>query len=186
MRIFGYGRVSTLEQDVKNQRLALVNMGQTIEDKRWFAETVSGGTPALQRKEFSRLIERMEDGDRLVVLKLDRLGRDVLDVLKTIQTLSDKGIQVVCMDLGGVDLTSSAGKLQLTVLAAVAEFERQRLRERTMEGLAKAASEGRRGGRPMVADKDSIQKLKTEGLSQNQVAGKLGVSLSTVKRNWNY
>ncbi|HFJ9908270.1 recombinase family protein [Pseudomonas aeruginosa] len=129
------------------------------------------------------MADRMEDGDVLIVLKLDRLGRDVQDVLTTIEAFASRGIQVRSMDLDGVDLTSASGRLQLTVLATVAAFERDRIRERTMEGLARS---DKKGGRPVaVRTTRNVLSLKEKGLSQSKVAAALGISLPTVKRHWN-
>ena len=153
-RVFAYGRVSTLEQSTDNQLVALQQKGFDIQPHRWFAEQVSGGVPAMQRPEFSRMADRMEAGDVLVVLKLDRLGRDVQDVLATIEELAVRKIHVRSLDLDGVDLTSAAGKLQLTVLAAVAAFERDRIRERTKEGLARTS---KKGGRPEALGGTGLQ-----------------------------
>lgn len=181
--MFGYGRVSTLEQTTENQRLALEQRGYVIAPHRWFAEKTSGGIPALQRPKFSVMADRLEAGDVLVVLKLDRLGRDVQDVLATIEVLSARSIHVRSLDLDGVDLTSAAGKLQLTVLAAVAAFERDRIKERTREGLART---DKKGGRPVaVRTTRAVQAAKERGLSQSATAAELCVSLPTVKRHWN-
>ncbi len=84
-----------------------------------------------QREGFSNLLGRMEKGDVLIVTKLDRLGRDAIDVSTTAAKLEDIGIRVHCLALGGVDLTSSAGKLTINVINAVAQFERDLLIERT-------------------------------------------------------
>lgn len=184
-RIFAYGRVSTLEQSTDNQLLALQQKGYAIQEQRWFSEQISGGTPALQRPEFSKLVDRLEAGDSLVVLKLDRLGRDVQDVLTTIEALSARSIHVKSLDLEGVDLTSAAGKLQLTVLAAVAAFERDRIKERTKEGLKRARAEGKKLGRPVATDTTAaVQALKAKGLTQSQVAAELDRGIATVKRHW--
>lgn len=182
-RLFGYGRVSTTEQNTDNQLVALTSKGFDIKPTRWFSEQISGGVPALQRPQFSKMAERMEAGDTLVVLKLDRLGRDVQDVLATVSKLATDGIHVRSLDLDGVDLTSAAGKLQLTVLAAVAAFERDRIKERTREGLARS---DKKGGRPVATDTTAaVQKLKAKGMTQAQSAAELKVSLPTVKRHWN-
>lgn len=182
-RIFAYGRVSTLEQSTDNQLLALQQKGFDVQPHRWFAEQVSGGVPALQRPEFSKMADRMEAGDVLVVLKLDRLGRDVQDVLSTIEVLAARSIHVRSLDLDGVDLTSAAGKLQLTVLAAVAAFERDRIKERTKEGLART---DKKAGRPeAVETTKAVQTSKARGMSQSQAAAELGLSLPTIKRHWN-
>lgn len=185
-RIFAYGRVSTIEQSTDNQQLALQQQGFTIQPQRWFAEQISGGTPALKRPEFARMVDRMEAGDSLVVLKLDRLGRDVQDVLSTIEVLASRHIHVKSLDLDGVDLTSAAGKLQLTVLAAVAAFERDRIKERTKEGLKRAHAQGKKLGRPAATETTkAVQIAKAKGLSQSAVAAELHLGIATVKRHWN-
>lgn len=184
--MFAYGRVSTLEQSTENQLLALQQKGFSVQPQRWFAEQISGGSPALKRPEFSKMVERMEAGDSLVVLKLDRLGRDVQDVLTTIEALANRGIHVKSLDLEGVDLASAAGKLQLTVLAAVAAFERDRIKERTKEGLRRARAEGKRLGRPHAVNTTAaVQSWKAKGLSQHAVAVELDLGIATVKRHWN-
>ncbi len=138
-RTFSYLRVSTTEQTTENQQLAITTAGYQIPNNRVISETVSGSQQAMERPAFSNLVHsRMEEGDTLVVLKLDRLGRDMIDVMKTLALLAEKGIHVVSLDLGNIDLSSPAGKLQVQVMAAVAEFERNRIRERTKEGLERA------------------------------------------------
>lgn len=103
------------------------------------SETVSGSVEAMKREQFKMLINhQMETGDMLVVLKLDRLGRDNIDVQNTINVLTKKGIKVVCLDLPVADLSSAEGKLMLQMFAAFAEFERNRIRERTKEGIERA------------------------------------------------
>ena len=84
-----------------------------------------------RRKGFSRFLDKMEQGDLLVVTKLDRLGRDAIDVSMTVEKLAGMGIRIHCLDLGGVDLTSSAGKMNMNVINAVAQFERDLFIERT-------------------------------------------------------
>ncbi|MHC5347478.1 recombinase family protein [Metapseudomonas furukawaii] len=185
-RTFAYGRVSTLEQTADNQLLALQQKGFDIQPQRWFSEQVSGGIPALQRPEFSRMVDRMEAGDMLVVLKLDRLGRDVQDVLATIGALASRSIHVKSLDLEGVDLTSAAGKFQLTVLAAVAAFERDRIKERTNEGLKRALKDGKKLGRPVAVETTkAVQEKKAKGMTQSEVADALKIGIATVKRHWN-
>lgn len=138
----------------------------------------------MERKGFSKLLERLESGDVLVVTKLDRLGRNAMDVRSTVEALEARGIRVHCLALGGVDLTSPAGKMTMAVLSAVAEFERDLLVERTQAGLERAKADGKTLGRPKFDKADQLADLKAQGLSQSQVAAKLGISLSTVKRNW--
>lgn len=96
----------------------------------------------MQRKAFSEMLSKIRDGETLVVAKLDRLGRDIIDVLQTVRVLSDRGIRVIVHQLGNTDLSSAAGKLLLSMLAAVAEMERDLLIERTQAGLSRAKAEG--------------------------------------------
>ena len=184
-RTFAYCRVSTLEQTVDNQMIALKSAGYDLPSHRVIGETVSGSCQAMQRKSFQTLIEfKMEPGDTLVILKLDRLGRDMIDVMDTLHQLSEKGISVISLDLGAIDLTSSAGKLQVQVMAAVAEFERNRIRERTREGLTRARSEGKKLGRPAADSQriEAVKRCRQEGLSIARTAEKLNISVATVKR----
>ena len=149
MAVFGYGRVSTFQQTTENQRLELERAGYQIEPDYWFAdEGVSGKVAASQRPAFKRMLGMVRKGETLVVAKLDRLGRDAIDVLQTVRQLGERGIKVIVLQLGDTDLTSSGGKLLLTMLAAVAEMERDLLVERTQAGLARAKAEGKTLGRP--------------------------------------
>ncbi len=108
-----------------------------------------------------------------------------MDVRATIELLATRGIRVHCLALGGVDLTSAAGKMTMQVLVAVAEFERDLLIERTQAGLKRAKAEGKKLGRPeALATRAKVQHLKSEGLSQSQVAERLAVHVATVKRHW--
>ncbi len=184
-RTFCYCRVSTIDQTTENQVQEIKAAGFNIQDQRVFEETTSGSVPAMERQSFIKLLDRMESGDVLVVTKLDRLGRNAMDVRATVESLTSKQIRVHCLALGGVDLTSPAGKMTMGVIAAVAEFERDLLIERTQAGLARAKAEGTPLGRPVKTSAEAVRNLKAEGLSQSAVAKKLDVSLSTIKRLWN-
>ncbi|QQX81685.1 recombinase family protein [Shewanella sp. KX20019] len=187
MRIFSYCRVSTTEQTTENQILAIRQKGYEVNDARTISETVSGSVEAMKREKFKMLINhQMERGDMLVVLKLDRLGRDNIDVQNTINLLTDKGIKVACLDLPVADLSSAEGKLMLQMFSAFAEFERNRIRERTKEGLERAKAQGKKLGRPEAhATTVLVQAKKAEGLSQSKAAETLGLGIATVKRHWN-
>lgn len=127
----------------------------------------------------------MASGDVLIVTKLDRLGRNAMDVRQTAERLANNGVRVHCLALGGVDLTSAAGKMTMQVLGAVAEFERDLLIERTQQGLKRAKAEGKKLGRPVaVKTTASVQQLKAQGYIQTQVASELGIGIATVKRHW--
>jgi putative DNA-invertase from lambdoid prophage Rac len=116
--------------------------GFAVDKRRIIAESVSGSVAASERVGFAKLLDRMESGDVLIVTKLDRLGRNAMDVRATVEKLAEIGVRVHCLALGGVDLTSAAGKMTMGVLCAVAEFERDLLIKRTQSGLARAKAWG--------------------------------------------
>src|SRR3954470_13695145 len=138
LRTFAYLRVSTVGQTTDNQLQEIRAAGFKVEPRRVVAETISGNVATAQRRGFTRLLDRLEPGDVLVVTKLDRLDRNVMDVGSTVAKLAELGVRVHCLALGGVDLASSTGKLTMNVLNAVAEFERDLLIERTQAGLSRA------------------------------------------------
>ncbi|ENW4943636.1 recombinase family protein [Salmonella enterica] len=185
-RTFAYCRVSTTEQTTANQVLALNAAGYHFEPYRVIEEEISGTVEALARPKFAALVDKLEPGDRLVVLKLDRLGRSNIDVQQTINMLMARGVEVSCLDMPVPDITSATGKLMVQIFASFAEFERNRIVERTKEGIARARAEGKKFGRPVAVDTTkAVQKAKADGLSQSQAAAALGMSTRTVKRHWN-
>ena len=145
-RTFAYLRVSTAGQTTDNQLREIEAAGFAVEPHRVMAETVSGSHAIARRPEFARLLNRLEAGDVLVVTRLDRLRRNAIDVAQTVERLSDMGVRVRCLALGGVDLTSSAGRMTMGVINAVAQFERDLLIERTQAGLARARAQGKKMG----------------------------------------
>lgn len=185
-RTFLYCRVSTATQFTENQVQEVKSAGFDVQASRVVEEIVSGSIPAKERKGFQTLLGKMESGDVLIVTKLDRLGRNAMDVRQTVEQLASAGIRVHCLALGGVDLTSAAGKMTMQVLGAVAEFERDLLIERTQQGLIRAKAEGKRLGRPEATDTTAaVQRLKARDMTQAQVAGELEIGIATVKRHWN-
>lgn len=184
-RTFLYCRVSTSGQFTENQVQEVKTAGFDVQATRVIEETVSGSVAAKERPGFQKLLERMESGDVLIVTKLDRLGRNAMDVRQTVEHLDSTGVRVHCLALGGVDLTSAAGKMTMQVLAAVAEFERDLLIERTQSGLNRAKAEGKKLGRPeATATTTSVQENKALDMTQAQVAAKLNIGIATVKRHW--
>ena len=184
-RTFAYLRVSTPEQTTDNQMGEITAAGFAVQPRRVTAETVSGSVAARERSGFARLVDRMEEGDVLVVTKLDRLGRNAMDVATTVRTLADMGVRVHCLALGGVDLTSSTGRLTMGVINAVAEFERDLLVERTQAGLRRARAEGKPIGRPASLTPEQRAEATRRlagGESVSAVARALGTSRQTVMR----
>lgn len=182
-RTFLYARVSTAEQTTDNQLYEVLGARFTIQPRHTVTETISGSVPAAQRPGFAKLLEKLDEGDTLVVTKLDRLGRNTTDVLGTVEKLALMGVHVHCLALKGVDLTSPSGKLHMTVLAAVAQFERDLLVERTHAGLARARAEGKKLGRRDAlspAQKVEIRKKLAKGATARSLAKEYAVSHPTI------
>jgi putative DNA-invertase from lambdoid prophage Rac len=182
-RTFAYSRVSTADQTTDNQLREIATAGFAVEPQRAVVETISGSTQAAQRPGFARLMDRLEAGDVLIVTKLDRLGRNAMDVRSTVDGLAVKGVRVHCLALGGVDLTSPAGRMTMGVIAAVAEFERDLLIERTQAGLERAKAGGQVLGRPKAAKADEvIEWMRDNAASVRETAKRFGIGRATVAR----
>jgi putative DNA-invertase from lambdoid prophage Rac len=184
-RTFAYLRVSTAGQTTDNQILEIKAAGFAVEPRRIIAETVSGSSAIEQRPGFMKLLDRLERDDVLVVTKLDRLGRNAIDVAGTVRRLEAAGVRVHCLALGGQDLTSAAGKLTMGVLVAVAEFERDLLIERTQAGLDRVKAAGITLGRKHVlndAQRAGVRAQLAGGASVSAVAKRLKASRMTVMR----
>lgn len=184
-RTFLYCRVSTSDQSTDNQVREVEGAGFKVEPRRIVSETVSGSVSAMERKGFAKLLDRMEAGDVLLVTKLDRLGRNAMDVRATVDRLAGEGIRVHCLALGGVDLTSPAGRMTMQVIAAVAEFERDLLIERTQAGLSRAKAQGKTLGRPQslnAVQQAEIIAARKGGASLGVLAAKYGVSRAAIQR----
>jgi putative DNA-invertase from lambdoid prophage Rac len=184
-RIFAYVRVSTAEQNFENQRKEIEAAGFTIEPHRIITDIISGSMPTVRRKGFTRLLEKIENKDILVVTKLDRLGRDAIDVSSTVKKLEEIGIKVYCLALGGVDLTSSAGKMTMGVINTMAEFERDLLIERTQSGLTRAKSQGKTLGRPQIllgSQKQHVIQQLEERKTIAAIARNFNTSRQTIMR----
>lgn len=184
-RVFAYCRVSTTDQTTENQRREIEAAGFSIDKRRIVEESVSGSVAALDRSGFVRLLDRMEDGDVLVVTKLDRLGRNAMDVRATVEQLAEMGVRVHCLALGGVDLTSAAGKMTMGVIAAVAEFERDLLIERTQAGISRAKAAGKAFGRPPALTPEQQQQAAQRiaaGDAIAAIARDLGTTRQTIMR----
>ncbi|HGL6719988.1 recombinase family protein [Burkholderia contaminans] len=184
-RTFAYARVSTTDQTPANQLREIEAAGFTVDKRRIVTESISGSVSADQRPEFAELLLKMEEGDVLIVTKLDRLGRNAIDVRATVETLADRGIRIHCLALGGVDLTSAAGRMTMQVLNAVAEFERDLLIERTQAGIARAKAEGKAIGRPSALSKqqqDNVRQQLSQGASVASLARLYGTSRQTIMR----
>lgn len=176
----GYARVSTHQQQdsLEAQRQALKAYGC----EKIFTDQVSGA--CADRPGLKAVLAYARENDSVVVTRLDRLGRSTIDVLRTVQDLDNRGITIEALDTK-LDTRSPAGKLVLSVLASMAEFERNLIVERTHEGLAHARSQGRVGGRPpklTAIQEQAALSLIADGMSESKVAATVGVSRSTITR----
>lgn len=177
--LVGYARVSTHDQDATLQRVALEGAGC----EQVFEETASGAQR--DRPELVCALGYMRKGDTLVVWKLDRLARSVRQLIETVEGLEARGVGFRSLT-ENIDTTSPGGKLVFHLFAALAEFERGLIRERTMAGLASARAQGRRGGRPRaLADRDLLvikALLAEDQITVAEVAKRVGVSPATLYR----
>lgn len=184
-RVFAYARVSKAELTTDNQMHDIRAAGFALEDYRVVQETISGSTAAFERPGFKKLVEKLEPGDVLIVTKLDRLGRNAMDVRDTVQRLKAGGVRVHCLVLGGADLTSPAGKMTMGVISLVAEFELDLLKERTNTGLARAKAEGTKLGRRAALSsvkQAEVRAKRAAGVSLGELAKVYGVSRSAIQR----
>lgn len=184
-RTFAYCRVSTADQTTDNQVREIEGAGFMVDAKRIVTETVSGSVAAMERNGFAKLVDRLEADDVLIVTKLDRLGRNAMDVRATVDRLAADGVRVHCLALGGVDLTSPAGRMTMGVIAAVAEFERDLLIERTQAGLSRAKAAGKALGRPQALSNEeqaAIRAARATGVSLGALAKQHNVSRAAIQR----
>lgn len=174
----GYARTSTLEQvaGFEAQVRDLTRLGC----EKLFKEQVSS---VGKRDQLQACIEFCREGDTLVVTKLDRLARSTQHLLESVERLTQKGVALKVVDLG-IDTATATGKLMLTMLGAIAEFERTMMLERQREGIAKAKLEGRYKGRAATARAklDDIKRLSGEGVGPTEIANLLGISRASVYR----
>jgi DNA invertase Pin-like site-specific DNA recombinase len=182
MRAAIYARVSTFDQEPENQ---LAELRRYIAARSWIGQEyvdrgISGAKDS--RPALDQLVAdaRRRRFDALVVWRLDRLGRNLRHLITLLEELQALGIAFVSLG-EGIDATTPAGKLQMHILGAIAEFERERIRERVLAGLQRARSQGTRLGRPTIAvPNERLQRVRD--LPINVAAQRLGVSRSTIKR----
>lgn len=182
-RVFAYSRVSTDIQSGVNQKVAIEKAGYEIKKGRYFEDIISGKTTSMSRPQFSKMVDRLEEGDVVVVYDLSRLGRDAMDVMSTVKMFKELQIKLIVLQFGTLDLTSPTGEFIINVVAAVAEMERALLIERVNDGLAVAKQNGIKLGRPSKTsdtEKEEIKTLKEKGYTISSIAKKFGISRATV------
>jgi DNA invertase Pin-like site-specific DNA recombinase len=175
----GYARVSTADQNADGQHDALTAAGC----ERIFTDTASG--KLARRPQLDTMLDYVRPGDILVITKLDRLGRSVAHLVELVAVLAARGVDLRVLRQG-IDTSTSAGKLTFHVLAAIAEFERNLISERTLEGLAAARARGRKGGRRPVLSAAKVElarKLRDSGEhTMAEIAELVGCSRATLYR----
>ena len=176
MAIYGYARVSTIDQDLAIQEAALKAAGCTVIR----AEKKSGSTKQ-DRKELNTLLEFMREGDSLVVTRVDRLARSVGDLQDIVRLLKQKGVTLKATEQP-IDTSSAAGKAFLDMLGVFAEFETNLRRERQMEGIAAAKHRGVYKGRKPHVDVAEICRLRSEGIGPTDIAKRLSIGRASVYR----
>jgi DNA invertase Pin-like site-specific DNA recombinase len=179
--LIGYARISTADQSMDLQKDALSKAGC-----REIFEDVASGSKS-SRDGLEKTLNYLRPGDTLVVWKLDRLGRSLRHLLEVVAQLQQRDVGF-CSIQENINTTTASGKLFLHIFGALAEFERELVRERTIAGLKAAADRGRKGGRPRLMDENKILQARALRLSNIPIAEickTLGISRGTLYRNAN-
>ncbi len=175
MRLFGYARVSTSQQSLDGQVKALKEAG--VKTSRIFTDKASGSH--VNRDGLQSLRVKVEEGDVILVKKLDRLGRDTADMIQLIKEFDGMGVSVRFLD-DGISTEGAMGKMVVTILSAVAQAERQRILERTNEGRIEAKAKGVKFGRKRTINTEKLKALHKNGLGATDIAKQMGIGRSTV------
>lgn len=177
MALLGYARVSTNQQKLDTQIVALKAEG--VRDDRIFSDKASGKND--RREGLQQLLQRAEIGDTIIITKMDRLGRNMLDMVRIVDECSKKSIGIKFLE-NGLDTSGSAGKMIVQILSAVAESERERILERTNDGRAAAMNEGVKFGRKPHKSSEQALEMIEQGKPAAEVMATTGVSRATYFR----
>jgi len=175
MRLFGYARVSTSQQSLDIQINALLKAG--VEINRIFTDKSTGANK--DREGLKLLSIKVESGDVILVTKLDRLGRDTADMIQLIKDFDNMNVAIRFLD-DGISTEGNMGKMVVTVLAAVAQAERQRILERTNEGRIEAMSKGVRFGRKRSINRKKVIEMAEKRIGATEIAKQLKIGRSTI------
>jgi DNA invertase Pin-like site-specific DNA recombinase len=176
MRRYGYARVSTLDQDLTVQKHALKAAGCEVIRSEKASGSSRGG-----REELERLLDFLQEGDVLIVTRVDRLARSIGDLQDIVRLLKSKKVNLRATEQP-IDTSSAAGKAFLDMLGVFAEFETNLRRERQLEGIAKAKAEGVYKGRKPSISREKIAALRNQGLGASEIAKRLGIGRASVYR----
>jgi len=174
-RYFGYARVSTNQQSLDIQKKALENAG--VKSSRIFTDKASGTTK--ERSGLELLILKVEQGDCIIVTKLDRLGRDTADMVFLIKEFDTMGVTVRFLD-DGISTEGTMGKMVITILSAVAQAEIHRMLERTNEGRQQAKARGVKFGRKRTIDRKKVCDLYANGVGATAISRQMKIGRSTI------
>lgn len=175
MRLFGYARVSTSQQSLDIQIKALKAEG--VKANRIFIDKITGSHA--NRDGLQLLRVKVEEGDVLLVKKLDRLGRDTADMIQLIKEFDEIGVAIRFLD-DGISTEGTMGKMIVTILSAVAQAERQRIIERTNEGRIEAKAKGVKFGRKPTIDRGKVRALREQGLGATDISRQMKIGRATV------
>ena len=178
MAMIAYYRVSTADQCIENQRGELTATYKI--EQEFIDDGISGTVKASERAGFAAMLTYIREGDTLITVDIDRLGRDAIDVQQTIAALKNKGVNIIISRMG-IDLASDAGELLVTIMSKVAEMERKKMLERQRAGIARAKAEGKYKGSKKSVEPALIREAR-KTLSIADTADKFGISPATVKR----
>lgn len=176
--IVGYARVSTTEQNIERQDVALEQLGC----EKIYIDKITGTT--LDRPEFNKMMDYVREGDTLIVSEYNRLSRSTMDLLNTVNNLANKGVIVKSMK-ENLDTSTPQGRFMLTIFAGLAEFERELMKQRQAEGIERAKLAGKyKGRKPKDYDKDVLDAvlygLANNSMTVTEASKKLGVTRATV------
>lgn len=167
MRLFGYARVSTSQQSLDIQIKTLKDAG--VKANRIFTDKASGSSADREGLDLLRM--KVEEGDVILVKKLDRLGRDTVDMIQLIKEFDAQGVSIQFID-DGISTDGEMGKMVVTILSAVAQAERQRILERTNEGREEAKLKGVKFGRKRRINRKELLELHEQGMGATEIAKK--------------
>jgi len=177
MATVGYARVSSQDQNLEVQIDELVNVGCL----KIFQEKISGADS--ERPELALMLDYVREGDVVVVCKLDRLARSTRHLLEIVELLESKGVALRILNIS-LDTSTATGKMMLTMLAAIATFEREMMLERQLDGIARAKAEGKYKGRKATAKAKAgdVERLLAEGKTKEAIAAELNIGVASVYR----
>lgn len=175
MRTFGYARVSTSQQSLELQKSALRKEG--VKESRIFSDV--GNRANLDREGLNLLRVKVEEGDLVLVTRLDRLGSNTAEMIKLIEEFSELGVYIRFI-AEGLSTEGTMGKMVVTILSAVADAERERILERTNEGRIDAMARGVKFGRKRFIDREKVMELDAQKIGATKIAKLLSIGRSTV------